>query len=132
MAYALTVKIKQLATKTQIDRPIWDFGLTVWGGRGTSITLSFGIKTFDGVVKSPPSTDAGVPPAYPTTVLKIFDYRRTQAPDASFRGKSKILKSYNRAIAQSKINNQQAPSFKEETIQNPKFKIQNQDDSLEP
>ena len=30
----------------------------MWGGRGTSITLSFGIKTFDGVVKSPPSTDA--------------------------------------------------------------------------
>ncbi len=32
--------------------------LSVRGGRGTSITLSFGIKTFDGVVKSPPSTDA--------------------------------------------------------------------------
>ncbi len=32
--------------------------LTVWGGRGTSITSSFRIKTFDGVVKSPPSTDA--------------------------------------------------------------------------
>ncbi len=42
--------------------------------------------------------------------LKIFDYRRTQAPDASFRGKSKILKSYNRAIAQSR-NQQSASSF---------------------
>ncbi len=30
------------------------------GGRGTSITLSYGIKTFDGVVKSPPSKDGEI------------------------------------------------------------------------
>ena len=45
----------------------------MWGGRGTSITLSFGIKTFDGVVKSPPDTDASGQEAYPTTVLKITE-----------------------------------------------------------
>ena len=62
------------------------------GGRGTSITSSFGIKTFDGVVKSPPSTDGSVSEPFPIEALEGGISRCYAVLQIGFRGLNSSFK----------------------------------------